>query len=328
MAWKEKYLTDVNEVILLIDENKSDEALVKFLQYLSNLKIGQYSSDTWKLEWRKAIYKLGKLFFSKDATQFIYVLKNHLIQEVSNKEEVEFIYSEILWNYFDAGTDYIGSTIKDLKNKYPTNPEFHHTYSHYLEKNGNFDVAINEAFLAYKIDQKNIEFKITYFNKCKHYFDVLLLKRDIEGAKKVLQLMRKVVPDPNIDHVFNNIIIGLSDRISDHELINQRINSIGEVAKEIVAKERGKLIEVLGFFSAILSFIFVNINIALSSLPFKQILLLMVGMALILGFFALLISILFSKTQDLKWSKIYKDVRLILLAIIMLIFYFLIRSDF
>ena len=51
--------------------------------------------------------------------------------------------------------------------------------------------------------------------------------------------MRKVVPDPNRDHVFNNIIIGLSDRISDHELINQRINSIGEAAKEIVAKEKG-----------------------------------------------------------------------------------------
>ena len=183
MAWNEKYLTDINEVISLINADKSVDALVKFSQYLNDLKIGRYTSDTWKLPWRKAIYQFGSLFLNKDAGQFIHTIEAYLAKEVENKEEVEFIYSEILWNYFDAGTDYIGHIIKSLKNKYSTNPEFHHTYSHYLEKNGNFDIAIEEAFLAYKIDQNNPEFKSNYFNKCKHYFDALLLKKDTERAK-------------------------------------------------------------------------------------------------------------------------------------------------
>ncbi len=325
MTWEQKYLDNLKEISSLIDSDKFDEALKKFIVYIKDLKIGRYSAENWKIEWRNEVYSFGRKFINKDAGPLINALELYLKESPENTEEVEFIYSEILWNYFDEGTDYIGSTIKSLKNKYSTNPEFHHTYSHYLEKNNNFDSAIQEAFLAYKMDQNNYEFKSNYFNKCKKYFDLLLSKRDIERAKEVLVKMRRTITNPNTDFVFNNIIISLSDRVSDHEVINTKINSISDIAREIIAKERNKIIEILGFFAAILSFVFININIALSSLPFRQILLLMVGMALVLGFFALLISILSSKTYDLKWSRFYKDIRIMILGILILLFYLLMK---
>ena len=182
---------------------------------------------------------------------------------------------------------------------------------------GNYDLSIDEASLSLKIEPNNHGFYLTCFNKCKHYFDVLILKGKTIQAESIILKMESIVKDKN-DPTFNNIIVSLKDRLNDHKVINERISGIAEISQKILEKERGRLIEIMGFFVAILGFVFININLAISSLKFKEILLLMTGMAIILAFFATLVSILFKNKITAK--DFFSDIRFWILIILIVIF--------
>lgn len=318
MSWNNKYLTDLEKIKKLLEEN-SVNAAVEFSNYIKSIDIGPYSKTTWNRSWIKAVYSFGEQFKNKDASDFINIINEYLKQkDLKNVEAVEFIFSEILWNWYEQSSEYISKLLKDLRKKYPTNPEFHNTYALYLWKHGNYSLSIDEFYLAYKIDPI---FESDYFNQCKKYLDILLEKGKINEAEIVLSKMRKVIHNSEKQFVFNNILISLADRIRDHKVINKRIENIGEIAHKVIEKERGRLIEIIGFFVAILGFVFININFAINALNFKETVLLMAGMAIILSSFAVIISILFSGIRnEFQPRYFYKDRRLVTLIILIAFF--------
>ncbi|MBI3337345.1 MAG: hypothetical protein HY005_01825 [Candidatus Staskawiczbacteria bacterium] len=317
MSYKSEYLTDLNKIVDLIKDNKDSDAVSHFSVYLENLDIGKYQSTIWNENWRRKVYKFGELFKVKDAGIFIDAIDNFLNSNKSkNVEAVEFIYSEIIWNYFALGTVYISGILKKLIDKYKLNPEFRNSYAHFLEIKGNYDLSIEEALVALKIEPRNQDFYVSCFNKYKRYFDVLILKGKIVEAEKIIRGMEKILKKEDV--AFQNIIISLWDRLNDHKIINERINGIADIVRKATNKEQSKIIEIMGFFVAILGFVFISINLATNNLKFQQVLLIMMGMAIILAFFATLVSILFNKS---KLKDIFSDFKFWLIIILLLLFF-------
>lgn len=152
--------------------------------------------------------------------------------------------------------------------------------------------------------------------------DVLLSsKNKLEKAKQVLKNMYELPLDPSRDFIFHNIRISLSDRLNDHEIIDKRIEGINKIIHAAGERERKRLIEVLGIFTAILSFIFVNVNIALKSLAVQDTLTLMGGMALILVLFAIVMSLLFARKRD----SLVQELRFWIIVTLVLCFFVLYR---
>lgn len=319
MPYKLEYLVDLEKIINLVRENKTSNALENFELYLNSLYIGPYSKEEWRKTWRKKVYDFGELFSEKNnnhAGPFIEKINKLDNEKLKSADEaIQFMLSEIIWNYFPLEESYSANILKSLTKKYPCNPEFHHSYSLFLDNKGNYDLSIEEACLAFKIEPDNDFFYETCFNECKKYFNKLLLKGKTDEAENIIEKMEKIVKE-RTDPMFNNVIVSLRDRIIDHRIINKRIDGISGIAENIIEKERGKLIEIMGFFVAILGFVFINMDLAIKFLAFKDILLIMVGMGLILAFFATLISILFRKRPE----NFYKDLRFWLIFILVILF--------
>ena len=318
MTYNQEYLINLEKVINLIKQDKISESLPIFKNYLDTLYIGRYSVLEWNQGWRRKVYEFGELFKTKDAGSLINTINEYLkTKSLEESEAAQFIYSEIIWNYFPKEESYAADILKGLIKKYPPNPEFHHSYSHFLEDKGNYALSIVESFFAFKIEPENDVFYGTCFNKCKKYFNVLLLKGKTSEAEDIISKMQDITKDRK-DPLFNNIIVSLKDRLADHKIINKRIEGIAEIAQRAVEKERGRIIEIMGFFVAILGFVFININLATSSFKFNEILLLMLGMGLMLSFFATLISILFRTNKNI--GNFYKDSRFWVLIIFIILF--------
>jgi tetratricopeptide (TPR) repeat protein len=294
---KNKMNESLEKIINLIKQDNDIDALVEFdifLNFVGNMN--SFSSERWDIDWRKKVYEFGILFKKKKTGVFLDAVnkKLELVTE-EKKEALEFIASEIIWNFFDSfGNDveYFLKCIKELIKKYPTNPEFHHSYSHCLRMNGNYEFSIAEAKIAYAIEPANLIFYKTCFVRHKDYFDFLLSKNKFDKAEKFLEEIRFIVKEN--DFVFNNMLVSFKDRIDDHRNINKKIGDVDMQIAKALNGERKRTIEILGVFVAIIGFIFVNINIALQNLKIKEILLLMFSMALILIIFATSISYIFS----------------------------------
>jgi hypothetical protein len=101
-------------------------------------------------------------------------------------------------------------------------------------------------------------------------------------------------------HVFSNLLIGLKDRIKDYLTIEVKIKNAEESFKIIVKneteKERKRLIEILGFYSAIIAFIFSTVSIA-KSFKFEEALIFIVCLGIILILFLSILNILFSSEK-------------------------------
>ena len=298
MPFKSEHLTELKKVG---DKIKSDKISIKqdtlddFKKYLKDIEdIGRYGEADWDLEWRKAVYAFGRIFKKRDASKVLDILNQAKNEYAKDKVEIlEFIYSEIAWNFFDQNNEYISGLFRQLVKKYPGNPEFHHSYSQYLCDNGDFQLSINEAKLALKIEPDNVSFLGTAFNKGVFYVNFLIKKRKIDKAEEILKEVGKII-DGERDVEYNNALVSMQDRINDHRVIEEKIGDIGSMISAAINKERRKLIEILGIFVAILGFVFINVNIALKNLSTHDILLLMFGMAIVLSIFMIVVSYLFS----------------------------------
>lgn len=319
----------INEVVKLIRENRldgDDGAYKKFEVAIDEIRnsLGSYSPGKWRVGWRRCVYVLGELFMEKDAGYFINIAKNKIDDDYQKNEVVEFIRSELMWNFFSQNSDYAIEYMEDLTRKYPGNPEFHHTFSHYLNIKGDHEKAVNECRMALKIEPTNNEFLRTCFNREKHYFDSQLLEEKIVEAEKQLISMETFQLYRH-NPLFNNAIGAIRDRLNDHMIINKKILKIDSIINEKTEEERRKLIEVLGFFVAILGFIFTNINIALKGLQFTEMLWFMVGMAIIFLIFGISMSYIFRRDKEIFYKE-GKFWILIFLFMLMLLGIFLLKK--
>ncbi|QQR84215.1 hypothetical protein IPJ72_03450 [Candidatus Peregrinibacteria bacterium] len=307
----------INEIKKLIIEKElqgESGAYKKFEEYVKYIKktLGCYEAKKWRKDWRENIYEFGRLFEKNDAGEFIKILSKEFQDEDESNEVIEFVKSEIIANYFSMDSSFATDYFESIVKKYPTNPEFHYTYSHYLNKSGNYKKAIDECRIAVKIEPSNNDFGNTSFNREKTYFDVQILNGKILEAENQLQEMR------NFDHygsnmIFNNIMVALGDRLNDHKIIEKKIAQIDGIITEKTEEERRKLIEVIGIFVAIMGFIFTNVNIVLKNLVVKEMMLLMLEMALIFLIFGISISYIFQKEK----KTFYKEAKFWILILLL-----------
>ena len=263
--------------------------------------MGEFSSVNWDQTWRKKIYSFGELFNDtnrKDAAPFLGVIETALVSSSEPQTEIiNFIKSEVVYNFFED-IESKKKFFEDLKSKYPTNPEFHQTFSHLLEAQSELAYAVAEAKLAVRLDPNTVSLVRNAFNKEKRFYDLLLGKGDISGCEDVLRKMRDYKPYKTTTE-FNNYIVVLEDRLSDHKIIEKKISGIDEIIKEKTDEERKKLIEVLGFFVAILGFVFLTTSLATNKdLNIHESLFLMLSMAIVLLIFSTSISYLFTRHKS------------------------------
>jgi tetratricopeptide (TPR) repeat protein len=328
-VYKSSFLSDIQKINKLAKESNPD-AIVDFEVYLESIKdIGSFSSTTWPINFRKEIYEFGKVFTDVQVGPFLEKIEEFKSKNVDNSEIYDFIYSEIIWNFFEQNNSYIKKEFNSLIKKYPTNPEFHHSYSHFLEQNNNFEQALFEVKTAIKIEPGNNIFTNTYIYKIKSYFDHLILKGKIGDAEKLLEIQEKEATKIKVLNKFNewNIFSSLKDRLKDHKSMQERVRFFEKEIENRIQIEQRKVIEILGIFSAILGFILTSISLAIKSLSLQEMLILMLGMSLVLLLFSISISYLFGKNYRyagffyfLKHPKFYAGV-LIFLSLVGLIFF-------
>lgn len=283
--------------------NAGEDSTHDFGVYLESVNKVPYSKDSWPVAWRKKVYEFGSLFSRTDAAPYLRILNN--VKEKSLEKEVfDFIYSEVIWNFFEQNNDYIKDEFRDLLKKYPTNPEFHHSYAHYLENNKNYEQAIFESKTAYRIDSTNQEFVISYFGKTKAFFDFLLSKNRLDDASVILGDAEKFSDTLfGVDQwEMSHRVSSMRDRLHDYRALERKVDFFEKDIQNTIKIEQRRLIEILGIFSAIIAFILTNITISVGNLTPRQALFLMIGMAVVLMIFVFSISFLFGpKYRHANW---------------------------
>ncbi|MDO8497056.1 MAG: hypothetical protein Q7S61_00735 [bacterium] len=330
--WQTSFLSDLNTIIDSIRNSGFSATENIFISYLSSLRsIGSYSKNIWNSEWRKKVYELGTLF-EEDASRVLEIIR---IEKANNGnfEALDFLYSEILWNFFEDKNTFVKDEIKRFIREYPGNPEFHHTYSHILEMNGNYKISILESQHALSQEKDNHDFIYTYTGKVKTYFEYLIDKNKIDDASDLLQNAKKyyesILPWQKSFVVrLNNTarLTSLEDRLSDHKTIQKQVINFSGLIDSKINREQRRLIEILGFFSAILAFILTNITIVFAAkFSVKDVLLVMFSMAILLLIFVISISYLFGRnTHNIGSLAFLRDGRFwsIILMLILLFFIF------
>ncbi|MCK4678943.1 MAG: hypothetical protein KAT48_12485, partial [Bacteroidales bacterium] len=122
------------------------------------------------------------------------------------------------------------------------------------------------------------------------------------------------------DMAYNNWILALTYRLKDSKQFESRLSSAENDFKQMIKteteKESKRLIEILGFFSAIVAFILASVAIS-NPFSFEDALMFNISLGIILLIFVLVISLLFSQKDT--WKKLIIAICLILL--LMLIVY-------
>lgn len=329
--WKDEYLSNLNIVIDFISKGDIDNAKIKLADYLIELRnIGGYEKNIWRVNWRLRLYEFGKLF--TDDASWIFPLIEEEIRIRGSYEALDFLHSEIMWNFFDNKNDCVKDEIKSFIKKYKSNPEFHHSYSHILEYNKNYELAVSESKHALSQEKDNYIFLYTYTDKVKKYFDHLINNGKLDEATNLLEIEEKYYQliSPNqkdfIVKLNNTAAFSmLRDRLKDHITISKRVEYFSQEIDKKINFEQKKLIEVLGLFSAILGFILTNISIGISNLHLRDMMTLMISMAVTLIIFAITISYLFGRgNRSIKFWEFLKDRKfwaVILLCLILLLIF-------
>lgn len=309
-------MEDTKKLIEKIQSGKNAES--EFKKFLGDISGTSYSSKNWPVSWRRGVYELGALFAERDASPYLRVLKS-----VTSTEATDFVYSEIIWNFFEQENNYIKDVFKEFLQKYPGNPEFHHSYSHFLENNANYEQAIFEAKAACKIDQNNNIFFQSYLLKNKVFFDYLVLKNKLDKAQLILDEAQDFIlkSQKGISRWESiNKISLMRDRLHDYRAFQDKVDYFENRIQRKIRLEQVRIIEILGIFSAIITFILTNVTIALSSLTVVEVVYVMFGMALILMVFVNTISLLFGKKErNRKWVWYITRPKFLSIVLLMLI---------
>jgi hypothetical protein len=329
MAYKNTHSTDLVEIIKLLKEGKIlgvDESLDKFKKYLDTIQdIGSFNTVSWSQIWRKNVWAFGEQFKKLNPQEFLQQVDNKLISStITNIEVLEFIRSEIAFNYLPDNE--CKKQIKKLIEKYPLNSEFRHTLGHYYNQNEKLK-AIAEYKLALKIEPENKDYLKSRFNAENDYLNNLIA----EGNYIIGQEYVKSVFDEEFyitrDVFYHNGFIDYQSRFSDHIIFQTKLKVLEEDFKTKIHSEldseRRRIIEVLGFFSAIVAFILSTVSIG-NKYPFIQAIYFILALGIILIMFAVTLSTLFSsnKITLLKEKKFW-----VLIIGLSLLFILIITTD-
>lgn len=325
--FKSEMLDELRRIRLAI-ESQSSGVLEDFKAYLVTLKdLGPFSLTSWPMNFRQEVYRFGETFAKRDAGEFL--------REITSAEELYtdgieiygFFKSEIVWNFFEQNNEYNRKLLREFTRRFPENPEFHHSYSHFLAKNGSSEQALFEVLTSLKIDPGNFAFINTYAGRLKNHFEQLLSSGKIEAAESFLhEQNNKIHESDSLRSLDLSWFRSLRDRLKDYKMMKNRIDFFEKEIESKINREQKRLIEVLGIFAAIISFILTSINIGISGLNIRDMLMLMIGMALILMIFSVSISYLFgARRGDDRFFSFMREKKFysVLLLVIFLFLLFL-----
>lgn len=326
MAYKEKFKNDLIKINKLIDEKTFDGeegALAMFQKHIVEVsEIGKFTIDSWNHIWRNKVYDFGTKFKDVNPIDFLNILTTEKANLVKDKQEVlDFYYSEIEANSLSG--EICEKRIEALVEKYPYNPEFRHTFGHFYKRKKEFEKANEQYRFALNKDKKFRSFIESIFASYYQYLETLIDKSEYEEGLKICEEIIKEDIFEN-DDVYYNYIFSFKERFKDYSLLNKKILDAELKIKEIVSKETNsgqlKIIEILGFFTAIIAFVFSTLSVG-KNFDFKEAIIFNITLGITLLNFALLISLLFSR------EKVnFKDFRIVLLIILTLILSTIIAS--
>lgn len=321
MPFNQKYYKDLIEINKLLDENKiigKDEALDKFSKHIKEVKeLGRFSIKNWQFHWRKVVYEFGTKFKIENPIEFLTSIK--LEKKISTKDE-----SEVL-DFYNSEIE-IGSLppetclprIKELIGEYPYNPEFRHNFGHYLTNDKKFFEAIEQYHYAYGKDKSNTQFLHSLYQAYLKYLNELYAKAKYDKGISVLENLLKEGIFRGEPH-FHNYLISTEARFRDQLLFEEKFkekeNSLNEIIKNETLKGQNKIIEILGFFTAIIAFIFSTISIG-KNFKFEEAIIFNISLGLTLLIFVLVINIMFSIK---KIEQLYTKILLLIIMVLSLL---------
>lgn len=327
--YKDIFFDHLNDIITLLKSDRTTgqgEALEKFELYLDTIQdIGPFDIEIWRQDWRKKIWKFGEIFRDVNPSAFILKIEEKLNNSIiKNKEVIEFIRIEIIVNFL-PDTE-CKKQLEKLIEKYPLNPEFRNTLGHYHSRESNFLEAIREYKLACKLDPKNTTFLNSRHAKDQIYLNQLISKGEYQKGKDYLDVLSK--DSKYIDNrIVRNNFKDLNRRIIDHlhfqtKLLNLENEFKDRIQKEIDS-ERKRIIEILGFFSAIVAFILSTVSIG-KNFSFIEATYFIVSLGIILILFVVSLSVIFNSNSE---KSILKDMKFWILSIgLILLFLFIIMT--
>lgn len=328
MAYHENHTNHLNDIINLIHTGQifnENGALSKFLIYIKFVQeIGTYDSTQWKVEWRNKVWALGEEFKKINPQRFIAIIDNEISnQNHINIEVLDFIKSEIIFNYLPEIE--CKKQLEKLIELYPLNPEFRHTLGHFYSRELKYLKAINEYKLALKIEPKNNSYLKSLFSVENDYLNNLIQIKEFKTGLEYSKLVYDEAFYKEKSIIYHNSIVGFYSRFSDHLLFQKSLKNLEtdfrDKMNEELQSERKRIIEVLGFFSAIVAFILSTVSIG-KNFSFTEAVYFIACLGIVLILFASSISILFSKQQqdllkDIKFWIMIIGLASLLLFIIM-----------
>lgn len=296
MKFTKDLYDELVEINGLIEKEDILNATIKFKEYLKKvIVLGRFEPTIWNIRWRDEVYEFGLKFKKRDPVEFLKIIheeKKELHKD--NQEVLDFFKSEIEINN-QPHSDSIRIII-DLIKKYPYNPEFRHDLGHLLLRKGNILNAIEQYRFAIERDPNNKTFTKRLFNTQSLHIENLINNNEYQKALDYCkEIQRNEIYRTN--YVYNNILISYKQRINDYIVFENKIQvankNFKELVKEETNNERKRLIEILGFFSAIIAFIFSTVSVSLN-FNYQESLSFIVCLGLSLLIFLVTLNILFS----------------------------------
>ncbi len=284
----------IDEITKRIKLNETNESIRLFGELIDSIPANS-TYINWDHRWIKSVYDLGKVFETKNPEVYLSKINSSLAEFSNKKEVIHFIQSEIIFNYFSEDQTFVRESLKELKNNYPTNPEFCHNYSHVLDNDGGHKESLKLLEHCIKIDPCD-RFVYTYINRVRNTFNKFLSKNQISEGEVILKNANKLFDSMSLANkfpIYSNVLAQFRDRLEDHKTIQNKISKIDGIISRRTESLRNRFISMIGVFAAIIAFILTSVNIAISNLDIKDIMLLMLTMADVLIIFALSLDYIF-----------------------------------
>lgn len=322
-----KHLNDIIELIKANEITGANGALEKFNTYLDTIQdIGPFDPINWRQDWRRKVWKLGVEFKNLNPQQFLRHIDDKLaLLTTTNKEVIEFIRSEIAFNFLPDNE--CKKQIEKLIEKYTLNPEFRNTLGHFYGRENKSLLAIAEYKLALKIEPNNFAYIRNRFIKEHEYLNKLISEGKYTTGQAYIESVFSEKFYKEVSTFYHNAFVDLKLRIADHLIFQGKIKELEKEFKnklqEELNSERKRIIEVLGFFSAIVAFILSTVSIG-KNFSFIEAVYFIVALGIILILFAVALSTLFSSTK----TALFKDKKFWILTVgLILLFLFIITTD-
>lgn len=186
--------------------------------------------------------------------------------------------------------------------------------------------AITEYKLALKIEPTNNVYLGNRFTAEHKYLTQLIADSEYQKGKEYLKVVfaeSTYVREPH----YHNSLIDFNARLDDHILFQDKLKNLENEFKakmhSELENERKRIIEVLGFFSALVAFILSTVSIG-KNFSFIEATYFIVALGIILILFAVSISTLFTTSK----TELFKDRKFWILIIgLLLLFLFIIMTN-